>query len=180
MTTRDFETARLSFRIPARTDFEDSAAMWGDPAVARYIAARPFTREECWARLLRYVGHWQLLGYGFWTVRERASGAFVGEVGFGEFRREIEPRIDDAPEIGWILSPAAHGKGYATEAARACLDWIEGKHGHARTLCIIQPENAASLRVAAKCGYNEFARTKYRDTAAVLLERLVKESPVRS
>ena len=180
MTTREFETQRLSFRIPVRDDYEDSAAMWGDPVVVRYITARPFTREECWARYLRYVGHWQVLGYGFWTVRDRASGAFVGEVGFGEFRREIEPRLDDAPEIGWVLSPAAHGKGFATEAASAALDWMARTHAPARTVCIIQPENSASLRVAEKCGYREFARTRYKDSAAVLLERIVREKPLRS
>ena len=145
--------------------------MWGDAAVTRYIGGRPFTREEVWARLLRYVGHWALLGYGFWAVEEKATGSFVGEVGFADFKREIEPTIGDTPEAGWVLDPRMHGKGYATEALRAALTWADGRFESGRTVCIIHPENAVSLRVAAKCGYREFCRTTYKGQPAVLFGR---------
>ena len=59
------ETARLFLRGHEIGDFENTAAMWADPQGTRHIGGRAFSREESWARLLRYVGHWQMLGYGF-------------------------------------------------------------------------------------------------------------------
>jgi RimJ/RimL family protein N-acetyltransferase len=165
-------TARLSLQVHALSDFEDCAAMWSNPEVMRYLHNRPFTREEAWARLLRYVGHWQLLGFGFWAVRERASGRFVGEVGLADFRRDIQPSIDGSPEIGWVLTPWAQGKGFATEAASAALGWIATRFGPLRTVCIIHPENSASLSVAQKCSFTEFARTTYKDSPVILFERV--------
>jgi RimJ/RimL family protein N-acetyltransferase len=166
------ETRRLCLRVHAVSDFEDCAAMWSDPEVMRYLSGRPFTREESWARLLRYVGHWQLLGFGFWVVREKTTGWFVGEVGLADLRRDLHPSIDGAPEIGWVLSPWAHGNGFATEAASAALGWIATRFGPLRTVCIIHPENSASLSVAQKCSFTEFARTTYKDSPVILFERV--------
>ena len=53
----------------------------------------------------------------------------------------------------------------------AALEWIERHHAPARSVCVVQSDNAGSLRVAAKCGYNEFARTTYKNAPAILLER---------
>ena len=146
--------------------------MWSDPEVVRYIGGRPFTREEVWARLLRYVGHWQMLGYGMWAVEAQGSGDFVGEVGFFDGRRDIDPPID-APEIGWVLAYASHGKGYATEAVRAVIDWGEQRFGAgSRSLCLIHPENRASIRVADKCGYREICRTVYKNDPTIILGRM--------
>ena len=58
------ETPRLLLRPHTLDDFPATFAMWSDPEVVRFIGGRPFTREEAWARLLRYVGHWTMLGYG--------------------------------------------------------------------------------------------------------------------
>jgi RimJ/RimL family protein N-acetyltransferase len=139
--------------------------MWGDAAVTRYIGGRPFTPEEVWARLLRYTGHWCLLGFGFWLIEEKDTGAFAGEVGLAEFKRDIQPPLD-VPEAGWVLASAAQGKGYATEALRAALEWARRP-----TACIIHPENLASLRVAEKCGYREEARILYKGQPTVLCRR---------
>ena len=146
------ETPRLTMRGHRREDFAAVAAMWGDLEVARHISGKPSTTEESWARLLRYAGLWHFLGYGYWVVEEKGSGAFVGEVGFGNFRREMEPPLGDFPEAGWVLSPSSHGKGYATEAIGAALDWAD------RTLktpivCILAPENPASIGLLEKLGF---------------------------
>jgi RimJ/RimL family protein N-acetyltransferase len=172
MDSREFDSERLTLRLPALQDFGDSAAMWSDRWVVRHIGGRPFTREESWLRLLRHVGHWQLFDFGFWVVREKATGGFVGEVGFGDFRREMTHDFGGDPEMGWVLTPAAQGRGYATEAARAALAWMKSHHNPARTVCIIEPENTASVRVASKCGFQEFARTTYKHTAVTLFERI--------
>jgi RimJ/RimL family protein N-acetyltransferase len=164
------ETERLVLRGHRADDLDDALALWSDPQVIRFIGGRPFSREEVWARLLRYVGHWAIAGYGFWSLRERATGRFVGEVGLADFKRDLAVSFDGAPETGWVLAPWSHGKGYATEAVSAMLAWA-GAAGHARTVCIIDHDNTASLRLAARCGYRELARTPYKGTDVLVFER---------
>ncbi|MGO9516582.1 MAG: GNAT family N-acetyltransferase [Candidatus Korobacteraceae bacterium] len=165
------ETERLKLRGHRRADFTDCAAMWRDATVTRYIGGKPFSREEVWARLLRYVGHWAWLGFGYWAVEEKATSELVGELGFADFKRDIKPSLEDTPELGWVLASRAHGRGYATEAVRAALTWADEHFGNARTVCIIHPENLASVRVAEKCGYREFQRTTYKGHDIILFER---------
>lgn len=165
------ETGRLILRGHRVDDFAALAAMWADENVTRYTTGKPATEEESWTRLLRYAGHWTLLGYGFWAVEEEASGKYAGEIGFMDAHRNIQPSLAGIPEIGWILAPAFQGKGYATEAARAVLAWGDAKFESSRTGCIIHPENAASLRVAEKIGYKGPVSTTYKDMPVVLLFR---------
>ena len=165
------ETERLRLRGHQLTDFPRSAAMWSAPEVTRYISGRPFTEEESWSRLLRYVGHWSLLGFGYWVVEEKVAGTFVGEVGFADYHRDLQPSLDGAPEIGWVLAPSAHGQGYATEAVHAVVAWGDSHFGSVRTACIIAPENTASIRVATKCGYREHGRATYKGEATLIYAR---------
>ncbi|NNG05840.1 MAG: GNAT family N-acetyltransferase [Inquilinus sp.] len=165
------ETPRLRMRPHRADDFEDLAAMWTEPAVIRYLADQPSTRQDSWARLLRYIGHWQALPYGYWAVEDKATGGFVGEVGLADFRRDIEPPLDGVPEIGWILRTAAHGRGLASEAVTAALAWADAALESDRTVCLIDPGNTASLRVAGKHGYREYARTTYNGGPTMLLAR---------
>jgi RimJ/RimL family protein N-acetyltransferase len=152
------ETDRLSLRGHRLDDFAACAAMWADPIVTHHIGGKPLTEEESWARLQRYVGHWALLGFGYWVVEEKATGKFAGEVGFADLKRGLE----DAPEIGWVLAAEFHGRGYATEAVRAAIVWGDSHFGRCQTICIIDPENRASIRVAEKCGYKELRMTIYK------------------
>jgi len=71
-----------------------------------------------------------------------------------------------------VLTPWAHGKGFATEAMRAALGWAEGRFGPERMVCIIDLENEASLKVAHKCGFREFARGMYKGAPLHMLERV--------
>ena len=164
-------TARLTLTPPELSDFEDSAAMWSDPMVTRHIGGRTSTPEESWARLLRARGLWALLGYGYWAARETATGRYVGEVGFADFHRAIEPSIDGLPEMGWALANWAHGQGFAFEAVTAGLAWGETSWGAGPVVCIIDPGNAPSLKLAAKVGFAEAARTTYKDGPTVLMRR---------
>ncbi len=152
-------------------DFSDSAAMWADPGVTRHIGGKPLSEEEAWARFLRYIGHWSLLGFGFWAIEEKATGTFAGELGFADYKRDIEPSLKGTPEIGWVLPCRVHGKGYATEAMRAAVAWGEKHFGSVRTVCLIHPENLSSIRVAEKCGYRESQRTTYKGQPAILFAR---------
>jgi RimJ/RimL family protein N-acetyltransferase len=148
------ETPRLRLRAHTAHDFQPACALWADEQVIRYTISKPATPEEVWSRILRYLGLWALLGYGYWVVEERATKTFVGELGLCNFHRDLDPPLGDMPEIGWTLLPAHHGKGYATEAAQACIDWARASlPGTKQLACIVHTENAGSLRVAAKCGF---------------------------
>ena len=63
---------------------------------------------------------WRHMGFGFWAIEEKATGRFIGEAGFHELRRDIEPSIEGTLEAGWGFVTDAHGKGFATEAVGAC------------------------------------------------------------
>ena len=165
------DTARLTLRAHTLADFDDYRSMWGDPEVTRFIGGKPFTREECWTRFLRQPGHWDMMGFGYWVVREKASNRFVGEVGFLDLKREMTPSLEGFPEAGWVLAPWSHGRGFGTEAVTAMQDWMTKARNPARTVCMIDVGNAASIRVAEKCGYQEFARTTFRTQPVILYER---------
>ena len=164
-------TERLILRPHALDDFADCVAMWSDPAVTRFITGRPSTPEEVWARILRYAGGWKLMSFGYWVICERSSGHFLGEGGFHDLKRDFQPPFDGAPEIGWGLTPAAQGQGYAHEATRAMLNWSDAALDAERTVCLIGPENAPSLKLADRLGYREYARTDYRGEPVILFER---------
>ena len=165
------DTERLILRRHRVDDLAACAAMWADPAVTRFIGGRPFTAEESWARLLRYAGLWSLLGFGYWAIEERATGGFIGELGFADFRRDITPSLEGLPELGWALATDARGRGYASEAIGAALAWGDRRLAAKRTVCLIHPDNAPSLRVAAKAGYRELRQTTYKGQPTVVFIR---------
>ena len=147
--------------------------MWSDPDVTRFIGGVPSTEQQVWSRMLSYAGHWALLGFGYWAVEEAASGAFIGELGFANFKRDIESDMRDAPEIGWAFAVRAHGKGFASEAVRAAVAWGDERLGATRTVCLMNPENRASIRVAEKCGYREFKSSRFNGKPVLFFERTV-------
>jgi RimJ/RimL family protein N-acetyltransferase len=165
------ETERLRLRGPRSDDFPAYAAMWADPDVTRFINGPPLSEEDAWAKFMRSFGHWALVGYGFWTVEEKAAGLRVGETGFLDVHRDIAPSLHGIPEAGWAFAKPAQGKGYATEAVRAVLGWGEQRFGKVRFACIIAPDNKPSLRVAAKTGFKEVLRTTYKGEPTVMLYR---------
>jgi RimJ/RimL family protein N-acetyltransferase len=171
VTAAILETERLKLRPHRLDDFAHCSAMWADPNVTRFIGGKPLSEEESWVRLLRYVGHWFLLGFGYWIVEEKATCNFLGEVGFAENQRDIEPSLKGTLETGWVFVPRAHGKGFATEAVLATLRWSDLHFPSTKTTCIIDAPNLASFRVAEKCGYREFSRTTYKGESVILFSR---------
>jgi RimJ/RimL family protein N-acetyltransferase len=165
------ETERLLLRQPSREDLDAVHLMRADPEVVRFVGGKALTREEAWQKLARSAGNWALLGYGFFAVIEKASGLLVGESGLMQAHRGLGERFDPFPEAGWIFSRAAQGKGYATEATLAAHGWFARSVGAVRTVCIIAPDNTASLRVAAKLGYTAFGSACYHDSTVTMLER---------
>jgi RimJ/RimL family protein N-acetyltransferase len=165
------ETDRLLLRGHRKEDFAECLAMWSDPEVVRFISGKPSNGEQCWARLLRYVGHWEVMGFGFWAVQEKRTGRFVGELGLADFHREITPSFGDTPEAGWALAGWAHGQGFATEGLKGALEWGDAHLPSRHSVCLISVENVASQKVAAKCGYKELRRVQYMQEESVIFER---------
>jgi len=130
------EAERLRLRGQSLEDFPFFLEMWKTPEVTRYIGGKPRGEEETWTKFLRMLGHWSVMGYGYWAVEEKSTAALVGEVGFGDFKREMTPSIKGEPEIGWVFTPSANGKGYATEATMAAISWGDNNLNAARMSCI--------------------------------------------
>ena len=164
-------TERLTLRPYRDADFEPFVAMWMDPEVVRFVGGKPFTREESWNRFMRNAGMWQHFGFGFFAVEERATGNFVGEVGFQERKREIEPSMEGTIETGWGFVPDVHGWGYATEAVTAALAWADVAHRGKTFSALIDINHVVSQHVAKKAGFREWARTNYHGEPVVLFER---------
>ena len=165
------ETDRLILTPPTLADLDESVAMTGDETVMAFLGGKPLTREEVWNKVLRNIGHWDAFGYGLFTVRERVGGAFLGEVGLAHFARGFGEAFDPFPEAAWIFARSSHGRGYATEAVVSAHEWMARSHGATRTVCIIDPGNAASMRVAMKLGYAPFGEVEYRGARPVMLGR---------
>jgi RimJ/RimL family protein N-acetyltransferase len=165
------ESERLLLRPHRPEDFDVSHAMWSDPRVVEHISGVPSTRQQSWTRILTGIGHWSVCPFGPLVVEEKLGGTFVGEVGLFNFKRDIVPSIDDVPEAGWVLAPAMQGRGYATEAVRAVLDWADTALEAPRIVAIVSEANATSLHVAAKAGFRQWQRTTYMEKPVILFER---------
>jgi RimJ/RimL family protein N-acetyltransferase len=164
------ETARLVLDGHTLEDFAPLAAMWADAETTRHVGG-PRCGNDSWMRLLRYRGGWPLCGYGYWAVRETESGRYVGDLGFADFRRALEPDFDCAPEAGWVFAGWAHGRGYASEALAAALAWLDVNLAGGVCHCLIDPSNTVSLRLAGRHGFGNPRTIRFKNTPALLLTR---------
>lgn len=157
MTTHEkvIETDRLILRPPVLEHFEGLARLLADPHVAKSLSAngRPRNRFEAWQSFAGQVGHWQLRGFGMFMVFERATGAFVGRI--GPWSPEGWPGL----EVGWSLISDYWGRGYATEAAMASIDFAFRELGQQQVISLILPANTASVAVAIRCGERRIGET---------------------
>ena len=165
------DTPRLTLRRPVAEDFETLRSMASDPSMFRYSERRAMMGAESWNLLLRHIGHWGIAGYGVYTVLDRETGRFVGQVGASSFQRDLGDDFDLHPEMTWTIASAHRGQGYATEAAAAFLDVLDHQQACHRSVALIHIENQASLRVANKLGFRFYRRHDYRDYPAGLFCR---------
>jgi len=142
------ETERLVLRAWRTEDFAPFADMMADVEVARFLTAdqAPQDRAAAWRAMALFVGHWAMRGYGLLAVEDRTSGAFIGRV--GAWRPEGWVGL----ELGWALSRAQWGKGYAHEAARAAGDWIFATQETDELVSLIHTDNKPSQKLAARLG----------------------------
>jgi RimJ/RimL family protein N-acetyltransferase len=165
------ETARLILRPFRPDDVAAQAAMMGDAEVMRHIGGQGLTREESWRKLLCGAGLWSLFGWGYWAVERRDGGPMIGQIGFADFKRDMAPSIEDVPEMGWLFAAGAGGQGFATEAGRAALDWIDAAHAPPEITAIIDAANAPSIRVAEKLGFAAREEARYKGEPILLFRR---------
>jgi RimJ/RimL family protein N-acetyltransferase len=141
------ETERLLMRPLALVDADELVEMQRDPETIRFLG--PLSDREARRRLEASAQEWREVGYGRAAVIERASGRFLGRVGLKRWPQFAET------ELGWALRREAWGQGYATEAARAWLDWASANVDAPYITAMIEPANARSLAVAERLGMTE-------------------------
>ena len=155
------ETGRLVLRGYRLEDFQSHAAIWADPRTRRYFEGE-YSEEDIWLRFLRNFGQWALFGYGYWGIEDKASGRFIGAVGFFQAKRPCDLPYRDQPETGWVIAPDFHGKGLAREAVAAAMAWGDRNIEAPQSWCMINPDNAPSRRVAEAAGYRPALSTEYK------------------
>lgn len=138
------ETERLTLR---RFRPEDAAAF------DRWAADEEFQRHLGPAQrgvdsIARHEAHWAERGFGLLAVEWRETGELIGRTG-----PQYHRAWPDDPEVGWSIDPAWWGRGIATEAGRASIDWAFGDLGFERVVSITTEANVASRRVMEKLGF---------------------------
>ncbi|MBW4420328.1 MAG: GNAT family N-acetyltransferase [Myxacorys californica WJT36-NPBG1] len=157
------ETPRLILREFCEADLDVFAEMSADPEVMRYIGrGNTRSREEAWQGMAMMLGHWQLRGYGMWAVEERHTKRMVGRVGF------LNPEGWIGFELGWMMHRAFWGQGYATEGAKAAIQYGFEVLKQPHIISLIRPANLASRRVAEKLGETVEGTTEVMGSDAVI------------
>jgi RimJ/RimL family protein N-acetyltransferase len=171
----DLETERLRLERWAPRHGVLFARLAVLPEVMRHIGTGALlTPDEIASHHERVLAHWRDHGFGWRAAVERASGAPIGLIALNRAERAAPGLAEDDFEVGWWLDPAAWGKGYATEGARAIVDEAFTRLGAASVVARVQPENAASLRVAAALGLIEEYETTDRSGRVVKVLRKVQ------
>jgi ribosomal-protein-alanine N-acetyltransferase len=141
------ETERLRLREFVFQDTDALVSVLGDPVAMQYYPA-PFGRKEVEVWIERNIQRYRREGYGLWAMLPRDRDELIGDCGC--FLRDVDGRNE--VEIAYHVRRDLWGNGYATEAARACMQYAFNKLGLDRVICLIRPENMQSIRVAEKNG----------------------------
>ncbi len=147
MTKPIIETDRLILReIDPEHDFEGWAEVCADAQTMRYIGGDVLSRPQAWRNMATVMGHWQIRGYGFFSLIEKSTGKWVGRAG------PWNPGGWPQPEVGWTIHPAHTRKGYGAEAGRASIDYAFDVLGWDEVAHVIADGNVASMALAEKLG----------------------------
>ncbi|MCI0353911.1 MAG: GNAT family N-acetyltransferase [Acidobacteria bacterium] len=141
------ETERLRLRQLVAEDVDSLFTIWGDGETMRYYP-RPYSRSEVEELIERQRRRYREDGYGLWAVVLKGSGEVLGDCGL--VRQEVEGKSEI--EVGYHFRRDSWGHGYATEAARAAVEYGFRTFGPARIIALVRPENVPSRRVAERLG----------------------------
>lgn len=143
------ETERLVLRRLLPDDLPPLYALYRDPVVRRYFPDGTRTLDQTREELEWFLeGHPRHPELGLWATIERASGAFLGRCGLLPWTIDGTPEV----ELAYLIDPTRWGEGFGTEAARAIARHAHEALGLERLIGLIDPQNAASVRVAEKVG----------------------------
>lgn len=161
------ETKRLIVKPTSLENIENVYALFSDPEVMRYVGRGIKTREEIRESLEEMIKHKEKHGFSFGDVYEKDTGLFVGRAGLIYLEMK-----DDQPdiEVGYILHKQFWKKGYATELARALLDWGFKHLSVNKLVAVIRPENEESRCVLEKSGMHYVGRENCYDTEVAKYE----------
>lgn len=145
------ETDRLLLRVFRPDDIEDFAPIEADPEVMRFYSSGPRPREWAERGVRHFIRTHEQHGFSLWAAVHKAEGRFIGYCGL------VPQTINgqDEVEVGYKLARAYWGRGLATEAACAVRDWGFAHLNVSRLVSLIDPGNAASIRVAEKNGMRQ-------------------------
>ena len=141
------ETERLRLREFTLDDVTALHAVLGDPVAMQWYPA-PYDLDGVKAWIERSLNRYRSDGHGLWAMVLKSSAELIGDCGC--VLQEVEGKRE--MEIGNHVRRDLWGNGYATEAARACMEYAFNRLGAARVISMIRPENANSRRVAEKNG----------------------------
>lgn len=136
------ETERLMLICPVAPDF-DATAAYLMPGARPFIDQHP-DHDAVWWSIATILGHWHLRGYGHFAVIEKETGLNCGLVG------PWFPRGWPEPELSWQLLDGADGRGIATEAARAVLEWLFREKAWASCISLVDDANARSIAMVER------------------------------
>ncbi len=140
-------TERLLLREFELADSDALMEVLGDPIAMQYYPA-PFSRGEVDEWIGRNRARYRDAGFGMWAMVLQDSGELIGDCGC--FVRELEGEYEC--ELGWHVRRDLWNRGYATEAARHCMEYAFLRLGMKRIIALVRPENLSSCRVAEKNG----------------------------
>lgn len=139
------ETGRLILRVPQAQDFDDYAELNSDEEAMRFIGGH-MPRAAAWRKFLVMPGAWVIQGFAMFSVIEKSSGQWLGQLG------PWQPEGWPGTEVGWAFKRSSWGQGYATEAAVAAIDWAFAELGWSEVIHSIAPDNLASQALAKRLG----------------------------
>ena len=139
------ETERLLLRVGEACDFEAFAAFNTDEDAMRFTGGH-MPRAAAWRKFLVMPGAWVIQGFGMFSVIEKSSGEWLGQLG------PWQPDGWPGTEVGWGFKRSAWGRGYATEAAIVAIDWAFDALGWDEVIHSIDPDNTASILLAQRLG----------------------------
>jgi len=144
---RILETSRLRLRRLQPKDVDALVELRCDSEVTRFMGG-PRDDEKIRPVLIEDSADPLAETYDLWPVVEKATGTVIGRCGLTG--KDVDGR--EEIELVYVLAKRAWGRGYATEIAGALRDHAFGSMGLSRLISLIEPENAASERVAVKVG----------------------------
>ncbi|MCB0076664.1 MAG: GNAT family N-acetyltransferase [Anaerolineales bacterium] len=143
------ESERLILRHQRLDDLEALFALYADPDLRRYIPDAPTTLEETREELAWHQhGHATRPELGLWATILKADGTYLGRCGLLPWTLDGREEV----EVAFLIAKSHWGRGLATEAARAIRDYAFTTLGLQRLICLIDPANRGSIRVAEKIG----------------------------